>query len=301
MFRQTGNSAAIPPNTREAGSCHICLQGRQLSVMAIRLATKRIFLTCLVVSVVSSAVLGIAAMVFQQNWRVQQRLIMTAVVTGLYSLGALAASIPFDRGHWRVASGAGIATLVIAFVLTVPVVWLPQLEDSDAYGRFVGSIATIGGLLAHMSLISMARVSSRFRWLQLLTIVSSFLLATTIIGMIIVNPSYPNSQLWATSIGLCVLLAACGSIVIPIAQVLNRIQTAEQVETVDLEMTIICPRCRLQQVVASGPCICAQCKLRFKIEIEEPRCEKCGYLLYQLTENRCPECGQVFGAELVAE
>jgi DNA-directed RNA polymerase subunit RPC12/RpoP len=47
-------------------------------------------------------------------------------------------------------------------------------------------------------------------------------------------------------------------------------------------------------VVCVGDSKCGNCGLKFRIEIEEPRCARCGYLLWQLTERRCPECGQTF-------
>ncbi len=268
--------------------------------MAIQLATKRIFLTCLIVSVAGSAVLGITAIIFPRSWYMQDELIVTAIFTGLFSLAALAASIPYERGHWPLVSGGGIGLIVISFGLTILAVWFPELERSETYIKFVGTISTVGGAASYVSLISLARVSKSFRWLRILTLGSGIFLATTIIGMIIVDPSYQASRPWERLIALSAVLAACGSIVVPIAHVLNKVQTAERVETVDVEMTIICPRCRLEQAVSSGSSTCQRCKLRFKIEIEEPRCEKCGYLLYRLTSNRCPECGEPFEQELVA-
>jgi len=56
----------------------------------------------------------------------------------------------------------------------------------------------------------------------------------------------------------------------------------------------------MAQTVQSGHTRCAQCRLKFHIEIEEPRCPKCNYLLHMLTEPRCPECGGALGAEELA-
>ena len=190
--------------------------------------------------------------------------------------------------------------IIFSFGLTIPALWVPKLNSWEGFQRFVGVGATVGGLLAHMSLISMARVPSQFRWVQLLTLASVILGASTILGVLILNPSYTNIRHWETVLYVCGLLTLCGPIVVPLAHVLNRVQAAEHIETVDLKMTIICPRCRLDQAVSSGSSTCPRCKLRFKIEIEEPRCEKCGYLLYRLTANRCPECGEPFEQELVA-
>lgn len=265
--------------------------------MALQLATKRVFLTSLIISICASVILGIVGIFLDRSGRLQERFIFTALFIGLYSLAALGGSIPYDRGHWRGVSGGGIVLAIIGCALTLPMLWLPKLEDSDAYVRFVGVLATATGVCVHTSLISMVRISGNLRWLRSATLVSSVCLAL-VIGAIIVFDLGPNP--WGSVLGFFILLAACGSVMVPIVRVLNKVQTDERVQTLELELTMICPRCHLQQVVNSGRSTCPRCKLRFKIEIEEPRCDKCGYLLYQLTENRCPECGESFEQELVA-
>ena len=90
------------------------------------------------------------------------------------------------------------------------------------------------GLLALAGLISMARVSQRFRWLQLLTLLSALATALVIIGLIVVDPAYPGVSDWANVLGLCALLTVGGSIIVPVAHVMNRVETAERVETLDV-------------------------------------------------------------------
>ncbi|MCH7602227.1 MAG: hypothetical protein IIB54_05635, partial [Planctomycetes bacterium] len=52
-----------------------------------------------------------------------------------------------------------------------------------------------------------------------------------------------------------------------------------------------CPQCQQWLEAPSGPARCDGCGLRLIIEITEPRCP-CGYLLYELKGNVCPECGR---------
>ena len=58
-----------------------------------------------------------------------------------------------------------------------------------------------------------------------------------------------------------------------------------------IRLTMTCPRCAAKQEFPIGAAKCAQCGFRMMIEIEEPRCE-CGYSLYQLRSDVCPECGR---------
>ncbi len=59
-----------------------------------------------------------------------------------------------------------------------------------------------------------------------------------------------------------------------------------------VKMKMTCPRCEQWLEAPSGPARCDGCGLRLIIEIKEPRCD-CGYLLYELKGNVCPECGRV--------
>ena len=59
-----------------------------------------------------------------------------------------------------------------------------------------------------------------------------------------------------------------------------------------VKMKMTCPRCEQWLQASSGPARCEDCGLRLIIEIQEPRCP-CGYLLYELKGNVCPECGRV--------
>ena len=59
-----------------------------------------------------------------------------------------------------------------------------------------------------------------------------------------------------------------------------------------VKMKMTCPQCQQWLEAPSGPARCEDCGLRLIIEIQEPRCP-CGYLLYELKGNVCPECGRV--------
>lgn len=58
-----------------------------------------------------------------------------------------------------------------------------------------------------------------------------------------------------------------------------------------VKMKMTCPQCQQWLEARSGPARCDDCGLRLIIEINEPRCV-CGYLLYELQGNVCPECGR---------
>jgi hypothetical protein len=56
-------------------------------------------------------------------------------------------------------------------------------------------------------------------------------------------------------------------------------------------VAIGCPRCGRTQRIACPGAACVECGLSIRVELDEPRCD-CGYLLFGLNSDRCPECGR---------
>lgn len=55
-------------------------------------------------------------------------------------------------------------------------------------------------------------------------------------------------------------------------------------------LRLVCPRCSMEQTVATGTGCCAGCRAGFHVEVVEGRCGTCGYALRGLTSQQCPEC-----------
>jgi predicted RNA-binding Zn-ribbon protein involved in translation (DUF1610 family) len=53
-----------------------------------------------------------------------------------------------------------------------------------------------------------------------------------------------------------------------------------------------CPRCGERQELGLGRDRCRKCRLVITIDVREPRCPGCGFLLYRVPGGRCPECGR---------
>jgi hypothetical protein len=136
------------------------------------------------------------------------------------------------------------------------------------------------------------------RWVQRAAMAAVALLAVVLTVAVFTEFDY-DEVTWK-AIGTAGILAALGTIIVPILVKIEGIDHVTGTESTALDIRITCPRCLLEQTLASGRSRCARCKLRFHIEIEEPRCPKCNYLLHQLTRPVCPECGAVLGDDEVA-
>lgn len=79
--------------------------------------------------------------------------------------------------------------------------------------------------------------------------------------------------------------------VLAMLEAIARRQRAGSMAPSKVTVQIICPRCRGSNLIHAGTDRCPGCGLSISLQVEEPRCE-CGYLLYQLHQGRCPECGR---------
>ncbi len=57
------------------------------------------------------------------------------------------------------------------------------------------------------------------------------------------------------------------------------------------QLIMECPDCCHEQSFSLGAARCKACGFTMTIDLEEPRCV-CGFLLYRLEGDRCPECGR---------
>ncbi|MBU0717421.1 MAG: hypothetical protein KJ749_04160 [Planctomycetes bacterium] len=102
---------------------------------------------------------------------------------------------------------------------------------------------------------------------------------------------------WGRAMGVLAILVVCGCIAVPILHRVSAIRIREETRTTELSLSLTCPRYGKPQKLPAGRSRCAECGLRFSIEIDEEQCSSCGYPLYRLTSSACPECGTPFGPE----
>lgn len=89
------------------------------------------------------------------------------------------------------------------------------------------------------------------------------------------------------------VLVIAGTIVAPLAALSQANKAGRASESIarDAKLRLECPRCGRRQLLRTGHVRCQGCGVGLFIELEEPRCE-CGYLLYRLQGDTCPECGR---------
>ena len=256
----------------------------------MRTRTQRSLLLAFVISIACCGVVGIYCLLIGRMGSLERQILATASVVGGASILALTGAIPWERSRWHPIGPLGVLSTALAMVLLLIAVWL-QPSSRTSFYEAMGVSCVIGVALPYIGLLSLARLRRQYGWVRRMTIVAIILLATSISYVIVVDPSWQAQRFWMRLIGIFSILSACGTIAVPIMHRVSVIRVREEVKTVELLLTMTCPRCEKPQQLPAGRSRCTQCGLKFRIDIEEEQCKTCGYPLYLLTSAVCPECG----------
>ncbi|MEE8155696.1 MAG: hypothetical protein V3T53_12150 [Phycisphaerales bacterium] len=261
---------------------------------------RKAFLWSMIVSLCLAALLGIAALLLPSWARYDDEILISTLLFGLYSLLALCCAIVTEKrrlvGWMWIGIAAAAATLSIWLVM----LWFDSSLHSqvdEQLAKTAGSFTTISVLIAQCGLLILPRLDGPLAgFVRKATIVVSIALACTLIitywWFEWIDNYIDDDILWR-GMGVLGILTACGTVVTPIiwkVQAVHRVDSAVPIPS-RLHIDIKCPRCHMQQELLAGPSKCATCGLRITVQVEEPRCT-CGYQLYRLESERCPECGR---------
>lgn len=247
----------------------------------------RIFLLGVIGTLSLAALMGLAAVV---SVRVNERLIGTDLIISLFSLTCLGASLPRHRGPWRWAAIGTYIVSAIGLVLTLLLIWDTfEYPASEPVARTAGIMATWAIALPAMLLLAMTRFANALWSVRIVTLVLIALLAGEITAAVLLEL---DEEIIGRIIAGNAILAALGTVSLPILYRLYGVHNPTTPVSTELKMEMVCPRCGERQTIPAGDSACKKCGLKFRLEIEEPRCPGCGYLLYKLESGQCPECGR---------
>ena len=265
---------------------------------------RRIFLGSMIVSFAAAALLGIVALLLPRYGPSEEVLVSAALFAG-FSLLALFCTIVLEkRRRWELSwwlMWVGIGSSAAALVTWMILNWFDRNLDSrteETVDRVGSTFMVVAIVLAQSGLLSLPRFDRRSAdRVRGSTVVVSVAMAATGICLIWwydFIERFIDDDLIVRGMGVLLILAICGTVITPILWKVEAVKRADTSESIPgkLQVAITCPRCRMQQVLRTGPSACSECGLRITIGVQEPRC-KCGYLLYQLTGDQCPECGRV--------
>ncbi len=266
---------------------------------------KRTFLLGVIGSLSLAALIGIWALLFDSFFGIEEEVFGTLGSVLLFCLPAMAASVMIEKRHWTRVMAFDLILCLVGVFFYVLVIWdiLPwRLFSHGWFNDFIWKtmilLVTWAVVLPWTAMLAICRFRNWFNRIRILSIVLVFVTAAMISFGVIFDP---NEDVYIRVLGAVGILAALGTITVPILAKVAGIDKDAGVESTALDIKITCPRCLLEQTVSSGHSRCSGCKLRFEIKIEEPRCPRCDYLLHKLTEPVCPECGFELGDDEVVK
>lgn len=256
---------------------------------------RRSLVWVLLLALGATACLFVLAIVFQMDRAIDETWPALTLLLGAYCLPAVLCANLLCKRRFMTLMWSGIVVSGLAFLSWQPLVWFNMrgLFNDERMIRvvvFVGVLLTVyTGWVGLFALLQTQKwTSPPGRFLMLLTLALGTMLAASICAEVIFEPR----ELWRATLTLTILTAfgVLASMAVALTTQRRHVGTGETLAStvvVDLK----CPRCRSEQSLHTGLAKCTSCGLRIEINVEEPACA-CGYQLYQLRGDTCPECGR---------
>lgn len=257
---------------------------------------RRTFLWVFLSSLGLAAAAGVYAL-FVPHGPYSGEIVATTMLMGAYGFVTLMAAIVLERRRFVPLMWVGVGAATICAACVLYLIWRPLPSAGDVIARTAFVAAVVAAWATHFGLIWLPGLQRRVaRIARLLTTVCTVALAMIAIALIIdlgFVSLFESSTTFQSLTGSLAVVACAGSIAVPVlrrVETLQRSQDEERTIGQRPQIALTCPRCGAQQTVRAGKSRCERCRLGFTIEVEEPRCA-CGYLLYGVPSDRCPECG----------
>lgn len=259
-----------------------------------------------VAAAVIAVVLGIAAVVDGRPSPIVIQLIGSSVVIFLACVLAFLCCLVLDKNILASLMWIGIATNWLSVLLWLFFIWFGEdMLASDGawnYLRVVGVVNTVAVWSTYIGLMYWLPIrQGPLSILRTVTLALASLFAVLLIFIYVADIDNFDRE-WRQLFGKAVWIFCFLSIGLTVVTVvLTFVMRAKEKNTHDsmserFEVEVICPRCDTTNKLKKGLGKCSKCSLRIRIEIEEPRCS-CGYTIYRLEADRCPECGKSIAAE----
>ena len=266
------------------------LLGRENASMSARSQTQRTLLFCFIGSIVCCGLTGIYVLILGSFGWLEERVLLSTIAVGLASILGMASVVAWERRRWHPIGPVAMLAVACAFALALTAIWLEPTWRMKPFwkGFWISCVQAVA--FSHVALLAMARLRRSYEWVRYATIIAIVLLAGQFVATIFEMRMMPP-QLWFRVMGINAILVVCGTLTTPILHRVSAIRKHEEIQTTVLELSLTCPRCRQTQSLPVGRSVCVKSALKFSIDIEEEHCSKCGYPLFGLQSEVCPECG----------
>lgn len=243
---------------------------------------------------------GVVSMLIPSRY-IDYRVMTTVFIFGAYALGGLI--IVAACGRMRRTFRACQSALALSMIIFVGLIWFDSFigwEWEDRISRFGAVLLFVGMTLAHRLMVCpldsrlfLAKVAKRSS-----LIAAAILCGTGSFGLL-------NDGFWALDdlverlLVIFAIIAAGSTFATGALSIFGPKPGDDEPGLIGaaIQVSMTCPRCQSTvEAQTNRESRCPGCRLKIRVEVEEPRCA-CGYLLYELESDTCPECGKAVAAE----
>lgn len=247
--------------------------------------------------------LGVVAVVAPSRY-IDERVMIAAFMIGFHALGAMILiSISRDQSRFLAAALASLMSSMAIFTTLVVfesrIHWETQELVSKIGVVFIIATIAIGHRMLVAPLLTHRRDAPLVRILK-----RTSLIATPITGVVLVVALYSSDwvvreEVFLRVFGVGLIVSACSTLALGAMSMLIGKPGEDEPGLLGKRIPVdfTCPRCAQPVHATCGSeTRCGSCKLKIVVKVEEPRCS-CGYLLYQLESDTCPECGKAINPD----
>lgn len=238
---------------------------------------------------------GIAAILLPSRF-VNDELMATIMLSGVYSFAGMIMVVISRK--MKLTTRLGYIAFGISFFVFVTMIWFDRSisGSSEEIIYKVGFISLIVGIVAaHRLLIAPLRMLNSIGFVcKHASLIVSALTAAVFIVMLLTMGFWDWDDVHRKLLWVGLLISAGTSIAAGAIAIFGPKPGDEEPGLLggSIEVSLDCPRCQSRICARSNQdSRCGHCRLKVRVEVQEPRCE-CGYLLYQLESDTCPECGR---------
>jgi hypothetical protein len=196
------------------------------------LDVRRLFLYLLSASIGLSALIGIGVLLFGNFDRLEVQVLMTTLTVTVTSIFGLACGAFLETGRGKYLPLAGMTFSIISALMCFLIIW-DVLDDSEPFVKAFLTAVILAASCSYLSLLSLARLDSRFAWIRIAALICVSLLSWIFLYILWVEP-VGGSDLIYRVLGVLGILLATITVVTPILHKLS--SAGSDIEKIDKEI-----------------------------------------------------------------
>jgi hypothetical protein len=232
---------------------------------------QKISLRLLILSIVASGGLAIAALLAGEFGSLQAKILLSALAVSGASICGMACGAAWDRRRWPGPALGGIALVLLTLIATLIGFWF-EPEPIDPWMKCVATGWLFSVAAAHACLLGLTRTDATLAWVRAAAIALGFTLAVGV-ALPVWTDIAANETPYFRGVGVVGVLMLVASLSLPVVARLRNLPSpaaaaAPSPGSKTALANVMCPRCGQVRSAALGIVECDACGVRFRIEIE---------------------------------